>query len=103
VANLHLGSIDIGDVAPILLVTLFVLCGGFLLSILAGYSLQTQRVSILPLFFKRSLNNLGIALFIALSYPSSLTVAAIVSCYAVKQIFGAIIVDFASSWSPTQS
>ena len=103
VANLDLGSIDIGDVAPILLVTLFVLCGGLLLSIVVGYSLHLQRVSILPLFFTSSLKNLGIALFIALSYPSPLTVAAIVTYYAVQQMFGAIIVDFAPSWSPTRS
>lgn len=103
VANLDLGTIDLGDVAPILLVTLLVLCGGLLLSLVVGYSLQLKRVSILPLFFTSSLKNLGIALFIALSYPSPLTVVAIVSYYAAQQMFGAIIVDFAPSWSPTRS
>lgn len=101
-ANLELGSIELGDVAPILLVTLLVIGGGLLLSLVAGYSFRLQHASVLPLFLTSTLKNLGIALFIAFSYPSPLTVVAIVTYYAVQQLLGAVLADFVPSWSPSR-
>ncbi|WP_162562527.1 bile acid:sodium symporter [Salinigranum rubrum] len=93
VASLDLGSVRLDDLVPVLFVTLLLLGGGLALSLLAGYGMRLRRRTVLPLFFTSTLKNLGIALFVSLSYRSPMTVAAIVTYYILQQLVGAIIAD----------
>jgi len=96
VANIEIGSLQIELFVSIVFVVLLVLGVSIIFTFLLSWLISLEKSTILPLFFTSSFKNLGIALFIAFSYPSSMVVVSIVVYYVIQQLVGAIIADLVS-------
>lgn len=93
VARVDIATLPVSRFASFVFVSLFLLSMVFAISLLVQRLLRVGVEQSIPLFFTSGLKNLGIALLIGISYPSSIVAVPIIVYYIVQQLIGAMFAD----------
>ena len=83
-------ALFVGQIGSLVLVVFVV---GFLAVLLLHVASDRSREDLLSLFFTGTLKNLGISLFVVLSYGSTIAIQAIIVYYVSQQLVSALFVD----------